>query len=104
MIRRPPRSTLFPYTTLFRSGECGARGLSSNRHLAGAGGAAELLDRVGVHGGAAAAGAEIAARRAERVRPLDPDVALVEREGVAAPHTVPLEALQKELRHDRVAV
>src|SRR3712207_9374887 len=25
MIRRPPRSTLFPYTTLFRSG-CGSRG------------------------------------------------------------------------------
>src|SRR2546422_7085687 len=24
MIRRPPRSTLFPYTTLFRSGECAA--------------------------------------------------------------------------------
>src|SRR2546422_6986863 len=24
MIRRPPRSTLFPYTTLFRSGCCGA--------------------------------------------------------------------------------
>src|SRR2546425_9354392 len=23
MIRRPPRSTLFPYTTLFRSGETG---------------------------------------------------------------------------------
>src|SRR3712207_6908072 len=23
MIRRPPRSTLFPYTTLFRSGPCG---------------------------------------------------------------------------------
>src|SRR6266849_8269575 len=23
MIRRPPRSTLFPYTTLFRSGTCG---------------------------------------------------------------------------------
>src|SRR2546429_9116945 len=22
MIRRPPRSTLFPYTTLFRSAEC----------------------------------------------------------------------------------
>src|ERR1035441_10861367 len=22
MIRRPPRSTLFPYTTLFRSGDC----------------------------------------------------------------------------------
>src|SRR5260370_10341729 len=25
MIRRPPRSTLFPYTTLFRSGGPGAR-------------------------------------------------------------------------------
>src|SRR3712207_9302253 len=24
MIRRPPRSTLFPYTTLFRSGGCGS--------------------------------------------------------------------------------
>src|SRR3712207_6987437 len=24
MIRRPPRSTLFPYTTLFRSSPCGA--------------------------------------------------------------------------------
>src|SRR3712207_7883060 len=27
MIRRPPRSTLFPYTTLFRSRSPGARGL-----------------------------------------------------------------------------
>src|SRR3712207_7681864 len=26
MIRRPPRSTLFPYTTLFRSGRFGAPG------------------------------------------------------------------------------
>src|SRR3712207_7988945 len=25
MIRRPPRSTLFPYTTLFRSLRCGCR-------------------------------------------------------------------------------
>src|SRR2546427_7142276 len=30
MIRRPPRSTLFPYTTLFRSSaDCGARGHGS---------------------------------------------------------------------------
>src|SRR5438034_8184048 len=28
MIRRPPRSTLFPYTTLFRSGDVGALTLS----------------------------------------------------------------------------
>src|SRR5438034_10739009 len=27
MIRRPPRSTLFPYTTLFRSGNPNSRGL-----------------------------------------------------------------------------
>src|SRR3712207_8835584 len=27
MIRRPPRSTLFPYTTLFRSGKYVPRGL-----------------------------------------------------------------------------
>src|SRR3712207_7116451 len=27
MIRRPPRSTLFPYTTLFRSGEAEGRSL-----------------------------------------------------------------------------
>src|SRR3989442_10603269 len=26
MIRRPPRSTLFPYTTLFRSGQGGEQG------------------------------------------------------------------------------
>src|SRR3989442_4590389 len=30
MIRRPPRSTLFPYTTLFRSGP--AHGPSRDRH------------------------------------------------------------------------
>src|SRR3712207_7411040 len=30
MIRRPPRSTLFPYTTLFRSGQ-GARRLVAER-------------------------------------------------------------------------
>src|SRR5215204_6721140 len=37
MIRRPPRSTLFPYTTLFRSGPHGTyRGRSAER-LHGAG-------------------------------------------------------------------
>src|SRR2546422_2175683 len=29
MIRRPPRSTLFPYTTLFRSSRCASIGASS---------------------------------------------------------------------------
>src|SRR6266511_5839444 len=36
MIRRPPRSTLFPYTTLFRSPELGDRPLRSELgHRAG---------------------------------------------------------------------
>src|SRR2546430_8945758 len=40
MIRRPPRSTLFPYTTLFRSGgvlpgACWARVVSMNTKLLG---------------------------------------------------------------------
>src|SRR5437764_3098413 len=37
MIRRPPRSTLFPYTTLFRSevvAARGARGLSAHQEVA----------------------------------------------------------------------
>src|SRR5260370_23887005 len=33
MIRRPPRSTLFPYTTLFRSGRERRRPLGRRRHL-----------------------------------------------------------------------
>src|SRR3712207_8955022 len=36
MIRRPPRSTLFPYTTLFRSSQpaCSGWAMSSQRSLA----------------------------------------------------------------------
>src|SRR5256885_7746495 len=60
MIRRPPRSTLFPYTTLFRSvlvpGGCGAQldlllenllliGIDAREHLVGVIGNAEELDR-----------------------------------------------------------
>src|SRR2546421_6753298 len=41
MIRRPPRSTLFPYTTLFRSraGAIRAGGPASSRSLEASGGA-----------------------------------------------------------------
>src|SRR5438477_5126944 len=35
MIRRPPRSTLFPYTTLFRSGGPGRAALQRLRELRG---------------------------------------------------------------------
>src|SRR3712207_8348800 len=43
MIRRPPRSTLFPYTTLFRSVEVG---LEQHR-LTGGGGVVRRLARPG---------------------------------------------------------
>src|SRR5256885_12095443 len=52
MIRRPPRSTLFPYTTLFRSGR-----------LAGAGGAGRVPER-GAGAGGAGGGGQAAALRA----------------------------------------
>src|SRR2546427_1927299 len=35
MIRRPPRSTLFPYTTLFRSSACRVRPARDPAHSAG---------------------------------------------------------------------
>src|SRR2546423_6591600 len=47
MIRRPPRSTLFPYTTLFRSGEPGGRAGQPGRRPAG-GQPRELVVRDGV--------------------------------------------------------
>src|SRR3989337_3513425 len=42
MIRRPPRSTLFPYTTLFRSWHCGSRGFG---HQIGTDYLEKFLDR-----------------------------------------------------------
>src|SRR6516162_2793633 len=87
-----------------RRGECRQRSLCPNPDLACASRAAELLYAVGVHGRTAAPGPQIAAARAERVWPLDPDVAGIEREGVAAFDAVPLKALQKELRHRGIAV
>jgi hypothetical protein len=38
------------------------------------------------------------------MRSLDPDIARVERKGIAAFDAVPLEGLQVELRHDCIAV
>src|SRR3712207_9006742 len=46
MIRRPPRSTLFPYTTLFRSAE-GA--VAHDRHVGVAGRRVDPLRAVGLH-------------------------------------------------------
>src|SRR3712207_7840829 len=44
MIRRPPRSTLFPYTTLFRSGLRPARAVGDERGDARADHAADGVD------------------------------------------------------------
>src|SRR2546430_11207941 len=59
MIRRPPRSTLFPYTTLFRSAARGARrerfrdGVDPTHHPRAADGRALVAgDGVRVQGGA----------------------------------------------------
>src|SRR6202163_4524280 len=45
MIRRPPRSTLFPYTTLFRSGAFVVRGEVQRRLRIAAAADAEATDR-----------------------------------------------------------
>src|SRR5258707_4227846 len=51
MIRRPPRSTLFPYTTLFRSPELSAALLSiSAEKLSGAGDWSAFADLDGAFG------------------------------------------------------
>src|SRR3712207_8791666 len=66
MIRRPPRSTLFPYTTLFRSGGGGGgdRGVRAAR---GAGGGDHVL---GVRrGGRGGGGGGASDRRAGRGAP-----------------------------------
>src|SRR2546430_6066156 len=42
MIRRPPRSTLFPYTTLFRSGGRGAGRIQHAELVGGSGGGRRL--------------------------------------------------------------
>src|SRR5258708_37895278 len=65
MIRRPPRSTLFPYTTLFRS-PCGLR-LEPAARL-GPAHAVEHRSRVaGVHAVAARAALAIAGRQLPRL-------------------------------------
>src|SRR2546427_7431581 len=101
MIRRPPRSTLFPYTTLFRSR---ARGRASDaarspivvgtaRHALRevAAGAvrvaraeARLVERVVEHVALGAAPPELDDPSAERLDPLDRPPVVSRREGVEA--------------------
>src|SRR2546422_8725267 len=70
MIRRPPRSTLFPYTTLFRSSHRGGWGCGVNvgrdrRRPAGGGGRSESA---GGGGPALPRGASARSRRSEERR------------------------------------
>src|SRR2546423_8395689 len=46
MIRRPPRSTLFPYTTLFRSVTFGANGSLCGTAITGGSGDSGIIFRV----------------------------------------------------------
>src|SRR3712207_8479646 len=71
MIRRPPRSTLFPYTTLFRSGGHGAPFSTvgpRERRSRRAGAASGRSQSVGTSAAAAPAD-QVAKRRAERPSP-----------------------------------
>src|SRR3712207_2735016 len=79
MIRRPPRSTLFPYTTLFRSRSAVAADV----------GADEVPQ--------AAGGPQPGTVRRQRVQP-DP----VQREGEGARHVLDVDELE-QVRADRVA-
>src|SRR3712207_6882569 len=66
MIRRPPRSTLFPYTTLFRSaGPCAAGALVAMAAV----GAAALLLAAGLLAGAAGVQASATAASAQTPTP-----------------------------------
>src|SRR5687767_15757383 len=47
MIRRPPRSTLFPYTTLFRSPACSEEGFKGVHLLPAIAGATDEIPKVG---------------------------------------------------------
>src|SRR3954453_3545029 len=80
------------------------RRLRPSPDLPSASGPAKLLDAVGVHRRPRAPVPQIAAARAERVWSLHADIARIEREGIAAFDAVPLERLQEELRHDRIAL
>src|SRR5690348_17938970 len=73
MIRRPPRSTLFPYTTLFRS----HAGRHAPASLFAGAFAPEVPDRVGALGGVVRDGGRAASRSEEHTSELQSPVHLV---------------------------
>src|SRR5260221_8995400 len=68
MIRRPPRSTLFPYTTLFRSDHAGVERPRQHRP-----GIAHVAGRIGHEAEAFVADEQHARPEQDRLRRLRPD-------------------------------
>src|SRR5258707_7423463 len=67
MIRRPPRSTLFPYTTLFRSERLAAAFAETGSAAAGAGADAVGVGEAGAGVGASAGAGRIGDRKSTRL-------------------------------------
>src|SRR2546425_4855825 len=85
MIRRPPRSTLFPYTTLFRSGRGGAVWRESRQLAVGP-----------VHGALYAHPRQLAQSGRDRNQPVRPAVSGKEKNPIAGrseEHTSELQSL-----------
>src|SRR5207249_10301624 len=80
MLRRPPRSTLFPYTTLFRSGVAGARHLAGAQRLAREGALHRLAPAVR------------AGQQPRRLRPLQPGRAAGLKRSRSEEHTSELQS------------
>src|SRR3712207_6930941 len=68
MIRRPPRSTLFPYTTLFRSAQVDERTLGDGLLRAGIGDGRRVAVTHGDEDGRGAVGQAVAHLEGERER------------------------------------
>src|SRR2546430_9817822 len=81
MIRRPPRSTLFPYTTLFRSHSCKAR----RGHLV-------VLKHIVGHQGPASVGRHPDAERRGSVKPIEREATGREVGGRSEEHTSELQS------------
>src|SRR4051794_41328515 len=77
MIRRPPRSTLFPYTTLFRSGRVVTFELHPDGSAAILGPQAPIAPVPSVQPGLAADGAHLFSRSEEHTSELQSPVHLV---------------------------
>src|SRR5256885_12532679 len=113
MIRRPPRSTLFPYTTLFRSAivtnGTAVLGLGNIGALAGLpvmeGKAALFADLVGINGVPILINETQPARVADIVAGIETSFGAIQLEDFAAPECFEIEQLlqarlQKPVLHD----